>query len=52
MHSTQRRFCKNKKENRSLNALREKLNEHNENEFKFINGLFSFKMDLPRIQGH
>ncbi len=24
MDSTQRRFCKNKKENRSLNALREK----------------------------
>jgi len=25
-------------------------NEHKENEFKFIKGLFSFKMDLPPIQ--
>jgi hypothetical protein len=28
------------------------INEHKENEFKFIKGLFSFKMDLPPIQGH
>jgi hypothetical protein len=27
-------------------------NGHKENEFKFIKGLFSFKMDLPHIQGH
>jgi hypothetical protein len=27
-------------------------NEHKETEVKIIKGLFSFKMDLPPIQGH
>jgi len=50
MDSTQRKFCK--KKGKIEAQMHWKRNEHDENEFKFIKGLSSFKMDLPPIQGH
>jgi hypothetical protein len=47
MDSIQRRFCQKKT---CLNT--QGMNEHKENEFKYVKGLDSFNMGLPPIQGH
>lgn len=50
MDSTLRKFCKDKKANRSLNT--QGKNECKENKLKTIKGPYNFKMGLSPIQAH